>query len=124
MKSNGKGDLYGIHIPDIPHIYLMYPKWSEVQSNGSISFYFHVWNIILGNQISLYPPSHRSSLESVYMESTNGLVWLSGLILGLRKIQWETLLQSNAVFHWLGANLESALDFVSIEQGQSRRFKS
>ena len=24
--------------------------------------------------------------------------------------QWETLLQSNAVSHWLGANLESALE--------------
>ena len=23
--------------------------------------------------------------------------------------QWETLLQSNAISHWLGANLESAL---------------
>ena len=27
-------------------------------------------------------------------------------------IGWETLLQSNAIFHWLGANLESALNFV------------
>ena len=26
--------------------------------------------------------------------------------------QWETSLQSNAVSHWLGANLESALDMV------------
>ena len=33
--------------------------------------------------------------------------------------QWETSLQSNAVSHWLGANLESALDyydkFVAVE---------
>ena len=29
--------------------------------------------------------------------------------------QWETLLQSNAVSHWLSANLESALEFVSSE---------
>ena len=27
--------------------------------------------------------------------------------------QWETLLQSNAVSHWLGTNLESALDDVT-----------
>ena len=27
--------------------------------------------------------------------------------------QWETSLQSNAVSHWLGANLESALSFVA-----------
>ena len=27
--------------------------------------------------------------------------------------QWETSLQSNAVSHWLGANLESALLFIS-----------
>ena len=26
--------------------------------------------------------------------------------------QWETSLQSNAVFHWLGANLESALVYI------------
>ena len=26
--------------------------------------------------------------------------------------QWETSLQSNAVFHWLGTNLDSALDLV------------
>ena len=29
--------------------------------------------------------------------------------------QWETLLQSNAVSHWLGANLESTLYFAMIK---------
>ena len=28
--------------------------------------------------------------------------------------QWETSLQSKAVFHWLGTNLESALMFISM----------
>ena len=47
---------------------------------------------------------------------------ISGLILGLHPAnerwryfapsQWETLLQSKAVSHWLGANLESALNWV------------
>ena len=37
--------------------------------------------------------------------------WYSGLILGLLPSQWETALQSNAVSHWLGAYLESALIF-------------
>ena len=27
--------------------------------------------------------------------------------------QWETSLQSNAVSHWLGANLESALEYIT-----------
>ena len=35
----------------------------------------------------------------------------------LRPSQWETLLQSNAVSHWLGANLGSALN---IESSQTR----
>ena len=32
------------------------------------------------------------------------------LILGLHPCQWETSLQSNAVSHWLGANLDTALN--------------
>ena len=37
-------------------------------------------------------------------------IWCyTGLILGLHPSQWETALRSNAVSHWLGANLESAL---------------
>ena len=32
----------------------------------------------------------------------------------LAPIQWETSLQSNAVSHWLGANLESALCIVTV----------
>ena len=31
------------------------------------------------------------------------------VILGLRPAKWETSLQSDAVSHWLGANLESTL---------------
>ena len=44
--------------------------------------------------------------------------FLPGLILDLwstnerRHYQWETLLQSDAVSHWLGANLESPLDLI------------
>ena len=35
----------------------------------------------------------------------------------LASSQWETSLQSNAVSHWLGANLESALWEVNISSG-------
>ena len=31
--------------------------------------------------------------------------------------QWETSLQSNAVSHWLGANLQSTLIYVSVKYG-------
>ena len=34
--------------------------------------------------------------------------------------QWETTLQSNAVSHWLGANLESALDLDGLSVQQDR----
>ena len=40
--------------------------------------------------------------------------------------QWETLLQSNAVSHWLGANLESALmhnKAKKIEQTTVKRYR-
>ena len=36
---------------------------------------------------------------------------ITGLILGMRPVN-ETSLQSNAVSHWLGAILESALDYI------------
>ena len=43
-----------------------------------------------------------------------GLTWISVLYhradSRLAPSQWETSLQSNAVSHWLGANIESALD--------------
>ena len=39
---------------------------------------------------------------------------ISGLILGFQPSQCETALQSNAVAHWLGANLESALNMIDI----------
>ena len=41
----------------------------------------------------------------------------SGLILGFAPSQWETLLQSNVISHWLGANLESALSIIHREFG-------
>ena len=36
--------------------------------------------------------------------------------------QWETSLQSNAVSHWLGANLESALSLLQSSSLSTRRF--
>ena len=39
-------------------------------------------------------------------------VAFSGLVLGLRQASWETLLQSKAVSHWQGRNLESALPLM------------
>ena len=38
---------------------------------------------------------------------------------GLAPSQWETSLQSNGVSHWLGANLESALECIDIDFGSS-----
>ena len=45
--------------------------------------------------------------------ATYGPYTISGLILGLRPSQWETALHCNDVSHWLGANLESALQYES-----------
>ena len=36
--------------------------------------------------------------------------------------QWETSLQSNAVSHWLGANLESALGFITHRVSNADRY--
>ena len=41
-------------------------------------------------------------------------VWYIRADFRLAPSQWETLLQSNAVSHWLGANLESALVHVFV----------
>ena len=46
---------------------------------------------------------------------SSGLLGITGLLIIIRAdsrlapSQWETLLQSNAISHWLGTNLESAL---------------
>ena len=55
---------------------------------------------------------------------------ITGLILGLRPANEERSLQSNAVFHWLGANLESALHYIhnleslTLSQGHCRTHSS
>ena len=47
-----------------------------------------------------------------YLACVEYVPWNTGLILGLPS-QWETSLQSNAVSHWQGANLESALEICT-----------
>ena len=46
----------------------------------------------------------------------------SGLILGLHPANERVSLQSNAVYHWLGANLESALRFDELHKQVSSQF--
>ena len=51
--------------------------------------------------------SHSESIELIHRNSWGFSI--AGLIIDLHPNQWETSLQSNAVSHWLGVNLESAL---------------
>ena len=62
----------------------------------------HLWYVFAGTQAI---PCHRTVII---------LCWVWVPIQGWLYVapsQWETLLQSNAVSHWLGANLESARDW-------------
>ena len=75
------------------------------------------------SQIVLYF-LHSTSVLSFYIEVVLTFsVWITPTLVScstyrvdsmIAPSQWKTSLQSNAVSHWLGANLESALTYVAI----------
>ena len=102
-----------------PHIILM--VWLLPDIWSLISELYHLLSINLGWTVllspasnTMFPVSKQKMQESLYSRSVH---WSSGTLLvyhprvasRLAPSQWETSLQSNAISHWLGANLESAL---------------
>ena len=59
-----------------------------------------------------YRYSHYINYVHWWYGNRQNVEFSSGLIIGLSPGQWETVLQSNGVSHWLDANLESAMLFV------------
>ena len=90
-------------------LHVLYLKWRVIIIMTSLMFYvIKWWNIII----------ITSSLHVLYLKIT-GYLYHDQFASCFRddprftSSQWESSLQSNAVCHWLGASLESALCFFS-----------
>ena len=105
-----------------PQFYQSGSGWSVVQGSNR---HFAILPPIVTNFVTCrmdVPSQHETKLVSVgaKIADKNGSAtgyatprvspwWISGLA----SSQWETSLQSNAVSHWLGSSLESALNYIS-----------
>ena len=68
------------------------------------------WHMICNVYFVL--PAYISPCALVSAQTIHGFVGLYRPDSGLAPSQWKTSLQSNAVSHWLGANLKSALLYM------------
>ena len=118
-------------------------KWMPLSVRGSCNLYKHanmqtsrsspvrvsdVWGVFYDSKSDLcplqlsniVPPTDMWRNNNIIITKTTSRRWSddldnteAGYDCRLAPSQWETPLQSNAVSHWLGANLESALWDIS-----------
>ena len=91
-------------------------RWHHVKSRGTSSVKETKHSVISVNEIWPSPPIHTEFIAIACEPEINSSTtihtagqWSSRADSRLALWQWETSLQSNAVSHWLGTNLESAL---------------